>query len=202
MAFTLPKIPYELDALEPHISRETLKVHHGKHHATYVETLNQLIAGTQWERKSLEQIVREAKDPAMHNSAAQAWNHEFYWKCMSPDGNAEPPDDIAEIVAAAFGDVATLKNAFQEAAVKHFGSGWAWLVERAGGLSIEATHDAGCPLEFGATPILTCDVWEHAYYLDYQNRRADYVTAWWNVVDWDAVRERLQQRGLLQASKR
>jgi len=196
MAFALPELPYSLDALQPHISAETLGLHHGKHHAGYVKTLNDLVRGTAWETKTLEEIVRGAKEPPIHNAAAQAWNHAFYWRSMRATGKAEVPADVGKAMTSLGGAVA-FQKAFTDAAVKHFGSGWAWLVVRDGKLAVESTHDAGCPIETGAVPLLTCDVWEHAYYVDYRNRRADYVAAWWNLVDWDGVRERMRAHKLL-----
>jgi Fe-Mn family superoxide dismutase len=194
MAFTLPKLPYALDALAPHISRDTLEVHHGKHHAAYVKTLNELVTGTPWERKTLEEIIRETEQStALYNNAAQAWNHSFYWTCMTPKP-VEPSEELMELIAASFGDLKSFKQSFSEAATTHFGSGWIWLVASGSRLTIEATHDAGCPIETDSVPLLACDIWEHAYYLDYQNRRADYVTAWWNVVDWSAIGRRVRER--------
>ena len=201
MPFTLTDLPYEPGALEPYISRETLAIHHGTHHRNYVTTLNTLIRGTMWENRTLVDIVREAKHTALHNNAAQAWNHEFYWNCMTPQASDTPPKDVGEALSAAFGSWPALKKAFTEAALGHFGSGWAWLVARTDGLVVETTHDAVCPLETGATPMLACDLWEHAYYIDYRNRRADYVAAWWRIVDWAALRRRLQERGMLMAGQ-
>jgi Fe-Mn family superoxide dismutase len=191
MAFKLPELPYAIDALAPHISKETLEFHHGKHHATYVNNLNGFVekdgslAG-----KSLEDIVRSASGPVFNNSA-QVWNHTFYWNSLSPAGGGEPKGAIADAINSAFGSFAGFKEQFTKTAVGHFASGWAWLVKDGGKLAIVDTHDAGCPLTQGKTPILTCDVWEHAYYVDYRNARAKYVEAWWNLVNWDFANKNL-----------
>jgi Fe-Mn family superoxide dismutase len=154
-----------------------------------VDNLNRLTAGGEWEGKSLEDIVRAA-DGGVFNNAAQVWNHSFYWKCLSPDGGGDPPDAVAYALKGSFGDFASFKELFTKAAATHFGSGWAWLVVDAGGsLAIETTANAGCPLRDGKTPVLTCDVWEHAYYVDYRNARPKYVEAFWNLVNWRFVSE-------------
>ena len=185
MAFALPDLPYATDALAPHINQETLELHHGKHHAGYIAKLNEAIAGTLLERKSLEQLVR-GEHGAVFESAAQAWNHAFYWQCMSPDGGGRPNGKVAAALEVSFGNFERFRGLFTTAANGHFGSGWVWLVKgRDDRLSVVTTHDAGCPITTGATPVLACDVWEHAYYLDYKNERAKYIEAWWNVVDWD-----------------
>jgi len=187
MAFSLPELPYSKDALAPHISAETLDFHHGKHHQTYVTNLNNLVKGTEWEGKSLEEIIRRAEG-GIFNNAAQIWNHTFYWQSMRPKGGGEPTGKVAEALAKAFGSFAVFKEQFTKAAVGQFGSGWAWLTKDGSGkLAIEATSNAGCPLRDGKTPLLTCDVWEHAYYIDYRNARPKYVEAFWNLINWDHV---------------
>jgi Fe-Mn family superoxide dismutase len=186
MAFELPKLPYAMDALAPHISAETLEFHHGKHHATYVKNLNDLVKGGKFENAPLEQIINEAGPGGLFNNAAQHFNHSFYWTSMKPRGGGEPSGKVADGIKKAFGDFAAFKKKFSETATTHFGSGWAWLVEKSdGALDVVATHDADSPIAHGIKPILTCDVWEHAYYIDYRNQRAKYVEAWWNLVNWD-----------------
>ena len=193
MAFELPKLPYAMDALQPSISAETLEFHHGKHHATYVTNLNNLIKGTPNEGKSLEEIIKSAPAGGLFNNAAQHFNHSFYWKSLAPRAGGDPKGPIADAITKAFGNFADFKKKFSDAATTHFGSGWAWLVrDQSGGLAIEALHDAGCPITSGKKPILTCDVWEHAYYIDYRNARARYVEAWWNLVNWEFANENLR----------
>jgi len=193
MAFELPKLPYAMDALKPHISAETLEFHHGKHHAAYVNNLNNLIKGTPNEGKSLEEIIRSAPAGGLFNNAAQHFNHSFYWKSLAPNAGGEPKGPVADGIKKAFGSFEEFKKKFTEAATTHFGSGWAWLVRKAdGSLAIEATHDAGTPLTTGGKPILTCDVWEHAYYIDYRNARPKYVEAFWNLVNWEFANENLK----------
>lgn len=190
MAFELPNLPYNLDALAPSIGKQTMEFHYGKHHQTYVNNLNNLISGTKFEHASLEQIVREA-DGAIFNNGAQIWNHTFYFTSFSPDARPTPSGPLAIAIDKQFGSLAEFKEKFNKAATTLFGSGWAWLVKKAdGSLDIVQESNAGCPLRNGLTPILTCDVWEHAYYLDYQNRRPDYVSAFWNILDWEAVSRR------------
>ena len=187
MTFSLPALPYDREALAPHISAETLDYHHGKHHQAYVTNLNNLIAGTDLEGKSLEEIIG-ASEGGVFNNAAQVWNHTFYWKCLSPNGGGEPGGALAGKIAAQFGSFAGFKEQFTKAAATHFGSGWAWLVADASGtLSITTTSNAGCPLREGFSPLLTCDVWEHAYYVDYRNARPAYIEAFWKLVDWNFV---------------
>ncbi len=187
----LPPLPYPRDALAPHISQETIDFHYGKHHATYVANLNKLIAGTEFEEMSLEEIVKKAKPGPIFNNAAQVWNHTFYWHCLSPHGGGEPTGRLAAAIEKAFGSFAKFKEQFTDTAVKLFGSGWAWLVRTPDGkLAIEGTSNAGNPLTAGKTPLLTCDVWEHAYYIDYRNARPAYLAAFWKLVDWKAVAER------------
>ncbi|MBZ0120685.1 MAG: superoxide dismutase, partial [Sandaracinaceae bacterium] len=180
MAFTLPELPYAKDALAPHISAETLEFHHGKHHNTYVTNLNKLVdADTSLAGKSLEDIIRSAKG-GLFNQAAQVWNHTFYWHSMRPGGGGAPTGAIAQAIDQSFGSFAGLKEKMSAVAAGHFASGWAWLVKNGDRLEVIDTHDAGCPLTQGVKPILTCDVWEHAYYVDYRNARAKYIEAWWN----------------------
>ncbi|MBN1192211.1 MAG: superoxide dismutase [Fe] [Coriobacteriia bacterium] len=187
MIHELPQLPYAKDALEPHISSETLEYHHGKHHQAYVTNLNSLIPGTEFEDLSLEDIVKKASG-GIFNNAAQTWNHSFYWNCLSPDGGGEPSGALADAIRATFGSFESFKEEFTKAAVTTFGSGWAWLVKGAdGGIAIVSTSNAGCPLTSGQTPLLTCDVWEHAYYVDYRNLRPKYVEAFWALVNWDFV---------------
>lgn len=182
---TLPPLPYAKDALAPYISAETLEYHYGKHHQAYVDNLNKLVAGTDLDQLPLEQIVQRAQGP-IFNNAAQVWNHTFYWNCLRPKGGGEPTGKLAEAINQAFGSFANFKQQFTQAAVGLFGSGWAWLVKkRDGSLAIVQTGNAGNPMTTGETPVLTCDVWEHAYYIDYRNARAKYVENFWNLVNWD-----------------
>jgi Fe-Mn family superoxide dismutase len=194
MAHKLPDLPFANDALEPHISARTLSFHHGKHHAGYVSKLNAALEGTGLENKPLEELIRET-DPtnaAIYNNAAQHFNHSFYWNCLTAPANSRMDATVEKALAAAFGSVEAFKEAFTKEAVGHFGSGWAWLVRNAdGSLAVVSTHDAFCPLSNGQKPLLTCDVWEHAYYLDYQNARPKYVEAFWKIVNWDFVAENL-----------
>ena len=184
MAFELPKLPYALNALEPHISKETLEYHYGKHHMTYVNNLNQLLENHPMAQESLENIILKS-DGGLFNNAAQVWNHTFYWNCLAPNAGGEPTGELADAINATFGSFAQFKEEFTKCAITTFGSGWAWLVKNAdGSLALVSTGNAGCPLTTGQTPILTCDVWEHAYYLKYQNRRAEYLKAFWSVVNW------------------
>jgi Fe-Mn family superoxide dismutase len=187
MAHELPKLPYAMDALEPHISRETLEYHYGKHHNAYVVNLNKMIAGTEFEKSSLEDIVRKSSG-GVFNNAAQVWNHTFYWHCMSPNGGGEPGGELARAIDQAFGSFAKFREEFSAKAVTQFGSGWAWLVRKPdGSLALEQTSNAATPLTGSNKPLLTCDVWEHAYYVDYRNARPQYVEAFWNLVNWDFV---------------
>lgn len=192
MAIELPPLPYDQDALEPHISRETLEYHYGKHHNTYVVKLNGLIDGTDDADKSLEEIVKSSSG-GIFNNAAQVWNHTFYWNCLSPNGGGEPTGAVADAIDSAFGSFEDFKAKFTESAVNNFGSSWTWLVKTAdGGLDIVNTSNAATPLtDDGATPLLTVDLWEHAYYIDYRNVRPDYMTAFWNLINWDFVNKNL-----------
>ena len=185
MAHELPPLPYAENALEPHISAETLEYHYGKHHQAYVTNLNKLIPGTEFENMSLEDIVKKSSS-GIFNNAAQIWNHTFYWNSLSPRGGGAPAGVLAAAIDKAFGSFDKFKEQFTQCAVTTFGSGWAWLVKNGdGSLAIVSTSNAGCPLTAGQTPLLTCDVWEHAYYIDYRNLRAKYVEAFWSLVNWD-----------------
>ncbi len=184
MEHKLPPLPYPKEALAPNISTETLEFHYGKHHATYVTNLNKLIVGTLFENAPLEEIVQKATGP-LFNNAAQTWNHTFYWNSLSPKGGGEPTGALADAIKKSFGSFAAFKEKFSAAAVGQFGSGWAWLVKGPdGGVAIEATSNAGTPLQQGKKALLTCDVWEHAYYIDYRNARASYVESFWKIVNW------------------
>ena len=187
MEHKLPDLPYEKNALEPHISAETLDFHHDKHHATYVTNLNNLIKGTEFEDKSLEEIVASAPAGGIFNNAAQVWNHTFYFNCMGPNAGGEPTGALADAINAKFGSFADFKQAFTTSAATNFGSGWTWLVMKDGELDIVNTSNAGCPLTDGLKPLLTVDVWEHAYYIDKRNARPAYLESWWNLVNWDFV---------------
>jgi Fe-Mn family superoxide dismutase len=187
----LPPLPYAPDALQPHISRETLEYHHGKHHQAYVTNLNNLIKGTEFENQSLEDIIRKSSG-GIFNNAAQVWNHTFYWHCLSPQGGGQPKGALADAVARKFGSFEAFKEAFTKSAVGNFGSGWTWLVRKAdGSVDIVNTSNAGTPLTTADRPLLTCDVWEHAYYVDYRNKRPDYVAAYWNLVNWEFAAKNL-----------
>ncbi len=185
MAFELPALPYANDALAPHISPETIEYHYGKHHQTYVTNLNNLVPGTEFENMSLEDIVKKSSG-GIFNNAAQVWNHTFYWHCLSPNGGGAPTGGLANAIDRTFGSFEQFKEEFTKCAVTTFGSGWAWLVKNANGtLELVSTSNAGCPLTAGQTPILTCDVWEHAYYIDYRNARPKYLEAFWALVNWE-----------------
>jgi superoxide dismutase, Fe-Mn family len=191
MTHELPKLPYALDALEPYISKRTIEFHYGKHHQAYVNNLNKLIVGTEFENASLDDIVRKA-GAGIFNNGAQVWNHTFYWNCMKPQGGGEPTGALAAAITKNFGSLAEFKEKFSASAATLFGSGWAWLIKKDdGSLEIVQESNAGNPLKHGATPLLTCDVWEHAYYLDKQNVRPDYIADFWKLIDWNAVAGRL-----------
>ena len=187
MAFELPALPYEKNALEPHISAETLEFHYGKHHQTYVTNLNNLTKGTEFENMALEDVIKKSSG-GMFNNAAQVWNHSFYWNCLSPNGGGEPTGALADAINAAFGSFAEFKEKFSTSAATNFGSGWTWLVKNAdGSVALVNTSNAATPLTGDQKPLLTCDVWEHAYYIDYRNARPKYVEAFWNLVNWEFV---------------
>ncbi|NYT24207.1 superoxide dismutase [Fe] [Alcaligenaceae bacterium] len=184
MAFTLPPLPYEMNALEPHISKETLEYHYGKHHQTYVTNLNNLIAGTEFESASLEDIVRKSSG-GLFNNAAQVWNHTFYWNGLSPNGGGQPEGALADAINAKWGSFDTFKEEFNKQAAGNFGSGWTWLVKKGdGSVDIVNTGNAATPLTTTDIPLLTCDVWEHAYYIDYRNARPKYLESFWSLVNW------------------
>ena len=192
MTIALPALPYARDALAPHISAETIDFHYGKHHQTYVDNLNKQIAGTEFEALDLEAIIRKSQG-GMFNNAAQVWNHTFYWNCLKPAGGGEPKGKLADAINAAFGSFQAFKDQFTQTALTTFGSGWAWLVQRPDGtLALVSTSNAATPLTGNDTALLTCDVWEHAYYVDYRNARAKYVEAFWNLVNWDFVASQMR----------
>ena len=187
MAIAFPALPYDRSALQPHISAETIDFHYSKHHQTYVTNLNNLIAGTEFETADLETIVRKAQG-GLFNNAAQVWNHTFYWNCLSPNGGGAPTGKLAEAIDVAFGSFDNFKAEFSKTAIGTFGSGWAWLVQRAdGSLALLSTSNAATPITGTDKPLMTCDVWEHAYYVDYRNARPKYLEAFWNLVNWDFV---------------
>ena len=187
MEHTLPALPYAMDALAPHISAETLEFHYGKHHKAYVDNLNNLIKGTEFENASLEEIVKKSSG-GIFNNAAQVWNHTFYWNSMKPNGGGAPTGALADAINAKWGSFDAFKEAFSKCAVTTFGSGWAWLVKTPSGeLDLVSTSNAATPLTTDNKALLTCDVWEHAYYIDYRNARPKYVESFWNLVNWDFV---------------
>jgi Fe-Mn family superoxide dismutase len=196
MSFTLPPLPYAFEALEPHIDSTTMKIHHGKHHQAYVDNLNKAIAGTEQENKSIEELVKHAGNisAAVRNNGGGHWNHSFFWESMAPNSGGAPTGKLADAIQASFGTFDAFKEKFAAAGLTRFGSGWAWLIVKDGKLEISSTPNQDNPLmdvvDVKGTPILGCDVWEHAYYLHYQNRRADYLAAFWNVVNWNKVAER------------
>jgi len=188
----LPPLPYAMDALQPHMSAETLQFHYGKHHRTYVDKLNELIAGTPYADMPLEEIIRSAKGPVFNN-AAQAWNHSFFWQCLSPQGGGTPKGQIARDIDAAFGSFDKFKDEFTKAAVGHFASGWAWLTrDGSGKLRIETLPNADTPVARSDKPVMTCDLWEHAYYIDYRNARPEFLKAFWNIVNWEFAEQNLR----------
>lgn len=195
MAFTLPALPYAHDALEPHIDAQTMQIHHGKHHQAYVDNLNKAIAGTPNENKSLEELVKSAGtiSPAVRNNGGGHWNHSFFWEILGPNAGGQPSGSLADAINSAFGSFDAFKEKFNNAGMTRFGSGWAWLIVKDGKLEVSSTPNQDNPLmdvaEVKGTPILGADVWEHAYYLKYQNKRADYLNAFWNAVNWKKVQE-------------
>lgn len=185
MAFKLPELPYSMDALSPHMSKETLEFHYGKHHQAYVTNLNNLIEGKDFATMTLEEIIKKSEGP-IFNNAAQVWNHTFFWNSLSPKGGGEPTGRIADSIKKDFGSFEKFKEEFTKAAVTQFGSGWAWLVKKPdGSLAIKQSANAATPLTENLVPLLTCDVWEHAYYIDYRNARPTYLEHWWKLVNWD-----------------
>ncbi|MEI8201919.1 MAG: superoxide dismutase [Bacteroidota bacterium] len=191
MSFQLPALPYNSNALAPIISNETIGFHYGKHHQTYVNNLNKLVEGTEFADSTLEEIIMKASG-GIFNNAAQVWNHTFYWNCLTPKGTGLPTAKIADEIVKNFGSFDAFKEKFSQAAITLFGSGWAWLVKKEDGtLEIVQESNAGNPMRNGMKPLLTADVWEHAYYLDYQNRRPDYMASWWTLVNWEFVESNL-----------
>jgi Fe-Mn family superoxide dismutase len=199
MAFTLPPLPYPYDALEPHIDEATMKLHHGKHHQAYVDKLNAAIAGSEWESKSLDEImvsldkVPDKIKAAVRNNGGGHYNHSLFWQWMSPTGGGEPTGKVAEAINSKFGSFAKFKEEFEAAGMSRFGSGWVWLIQDGNELSITTTPYQDCPVSEGKKVLLGNDLWEHAYYLKYQNRRPEYLAAWWNVVNWNKVTELFNQ---------
>ena len=199
MAHEVPPLPYGYDALEAAIDEQTMRIHHDKHHQAYVDNLNKALNGTEWADLPIDELLQsldslpEDKRTAVRNNGGGHWNHTFFWQIMSPDGGGEPGGSLAGAIESAFGDLASLQEQVNDAGVKRFGSGWTWLVQGAdGSLAVESTPNQDSPVMEGKTPLLGIDVWEHAYYLRYQNRRPDYLAAWWQVVDWSAVEQRLK----------
>lgn len=196
MAFTLAPLPYPYEALEPHIDTLTMQIHHDKHHQAYVDNLNKAVAGTEHENKSIEELVASAGSisPAVRNNGGGHWNHTFFWESLAPNAGGSPTGELAEAINSAFGSFDAFKEKFANAGMTRFGSGWAWLVKKDGKLEVSSTPNQDNPLmdvaEVKGTPLLGADVWEHAYYLKYQNKRADYLAAFWNLVNWDAVAKR------------
>ncbi len=199
MAFTLPPLPYSYDALEPHIDEATMKLHHGKHHQAYVDKLNAAIAASEWESKSLDEImvsldkVPDKIKAAVRNNGGGHYNHSLFWQWMSPTGGGEPTGKVAEAINSKFGSFAKFKEEFEAAGMSRFGSGWVWLIQDGSELSIVTTPYQDCPVSEGKKVLLGNDLWEHAYYLKYQNRRPEYLAAWWNVVNWNKVTELFNQ---------
>jgi Fe-Mn family superoxide dismutase len=193
MSFTLPPLPYAKDALAPHISAETLEYHYGKHHQAYVTNLNKLIAGTEYEHLSLEEIIKKSRAGGIFNNAAQVWNHTFYWHCLSPKGGNAPTGKLADLLTKSFGSFEAFQEQFTQAAIATFGSGWAWLVQDSeGAIKITSTSNAETPMTKEETALMTCDVWEHAYYIDYRNARPEYLKAFWSLVNWEFVASNLR----------
>lgn len=191
MSVTLPELPYPKNGLTPHISEETLNYHYGKHHQAYVNKLNILIENNEFAKASLQEMIKKAKG-AVFNNAAQVWNHTFYWNSLSPKGGGHPPQETADALEKAFGSVEKFKEQFTACALQQFGSGWAWLIKTPeGSLKVQSTGNADNPIQTGNKPLLTCDVWEHAYYIDYRNARPSYLNAFWNIVNWDFVTKNL-----------
>ena len=201
MAYSVPDLAYAFDALEPHIDARTMEIHHDKHHAAYVNNLNAALEGTEWMDRPIDsvltslEIIPEDKRAAVRNNGGGHANHTLFWEIMGPNGGGEPSGSLGDAIADTFGSVADLKTAVNEAGVKRFGSGWTWLVWDGTGLAVKSTPNQDTPVMDGDVPLLGIDVWEHAYYLNYQNRRPDYLEAWWNVVDWSAVAGRFDARG-------
>jgi len=201
MAYEVPPLPYDYAALEPHIDEQTMRLHHDKHHQAYVDKANGALEGTEWEGKPIEEVIAnldslpDDKKGVVRNNGGGHLNHSLFWESMSPDGGGEPSGDLASAISDAFGSFDAFKEQFEAAGVGQFGSGWAWLVLDGGSLKITSTPNQDSPISSGATPLVGNDVWEHAYYLKYQNKRPDYLKAWWNVVNWDKVAERYAAAG-------
>jgi Fe-Mn family superoxide dismutase len=201
MAFEVPDLPYPYDALEPHIDEATMKLHHDKHHQAYVDKANAALEGTEWENKPVEEVLKsldqlpDDKRTAVRNNAGGHANHSFFWEIMSPDGGGDPSGALADRIESTFGGLDQLKEQVNAAGVGQFGSGWTWLVHDGSGLAITATPNQDSPISAGQTPLIGIDVWEHAYYLKYQNKRPDYLAAWWNVINWDEVAKRFESAG-------
>jgi Fe-Mn family superoxide dismutase len=199
MAYEVPPLPYDYAALEPHIDEQTMRVHHDKHHQAYVDNANKALEGTDWADRPVEELLQnldavpEDKRMAVRNNAGGHANHTLFWEIMSPDGGGEPEGALADAIRSTFGDVESVKEQVNDAGVKRFGSGWTWLVHDGSGLAVVSTANQDSPLSDAQTPLLGIDVWEHAYYLKYQNRRPDYLAAWWNVVNWPEVARRFEQ---------
>lgn len=197
MTYELPPLPFDYTALEPHVSKSTLEFHHDKHHAAYVNNYNNMVKGTDMESKSIEEVIKatynDTSKAGIFNNAAQAWNHTFYWNCIKPSGGGQPSGELADKIAADFGSFDKFKEEFKAAAATQFGSGWAWLVLDKGTLKVVKTSNAENPLAMGMTPLLTIDVWEHAYYLDYQNKRPDYIDTFISsLINWDFVADQMK----------
>jgi superoxide dismutase, Fe-Mn family len=205
MPFTLPDLPYDYDALEPHIDAKTMEIHHDRHHKAYVDNANAALAGTEWEDRTAEQVLiqidlmPEEKRAAVRNNAGGHANHTLFWEIMGPDGGGEPTGDLKAAIDETFESVDALRTAMNDAGVKRFGSGWSWLVYDGTGLAVYSTPNQDSPSlkDFDDVPLIGIDVWEHSYYLKYQNKRPDYLAAWWNVIDWDAVAKRFEARDKL-----
>ncbi len=201
MAFSVPDLPYDYNALEPHIDEATMKVHHDKHHQAYVDKANAALEGTEWADKDVEEVLKnlsnlpDDKQGPVRNNGGGHYNHSLFWQMMSPDGGGEPDGDLAAAIEETFGGFGDFQGQFKDAGINRFGSGWAWLVHDGSGLAVVSTANQDSPVSDGQTPLLGCDVWEHAYYLKYQNKRPDYIDAWWNVVNWDFVAERYSSAG-------
>jgi superoxide dismutase, Fe-Mn family len=201
MAYSVPDLPYDYGALEPHVDEATMKVHHDKHHQAYVDKANAALEGTEWADKDVQEVLEnlsslpEDKQKPVRNNGGGHFNHSLFWQMMSPDGGGEPDGDLAAAISDAFGSFDDFKAQFKDAGVNQFGSGWSWLVHDGSGLAVVSTANQDSPVSDGKTPLLGCDVWEHAYYLQYQNRRPDYIDAWWNVVNWDFVADRFSAAG-------
>ena len=201
MAHAVPPLPYDYNALEPHIDEQTMRLHHDKHHQTYVDKANAALEGTEWADKPVEEVLQnldklpDDKRTAVRNNGGGHANHTFFWQIMSPDGGGEPSGALADAINDAFGSLDDLKKQVNEKGVGQFGSGWTWLVHDGSGLVVTATPNQDSPISAGQTPLIGIDVWEHAYYLKYQNKRPDYLAAWWNVVNWDEVQKRFESAG-------